>query len=119
MQTKDVIEIDRSLLGKCVPFVERPTCSIAEACQAVGCGRTELYALTAEGHIQTVKIGRRRFVRVPSLLSYLSEPLTKGLEPATFSAVALVRPDGVFVRRNPLTIAHSVGLVWDTVESGG
>ena len=72
MQPKGLIEIDQSLVGKCVPFVERPTCSIAEACQAVGFGRTKLYELMDDGHIQSIKIGRRRLVRVPSLLSYLS-----------------------------------------------
>ena len=62
----------QNLTGGGIPFTERPTCSIAEACQAVGFGRTKLYELMDEGHIQTVKIGRRRLVRVPSLLSYLS-----------------------------------------------
>lgn len=72
MLPKGVIEIDHSLVGKCVPFAERLTCSIADACQAVGFGRTKLYELMDEGHIQTVKIGRRRLVHVQSLLGYLS-----------------------------------------------
>lgn len=64
---------------KLVPFSERPTCSIAEACQAAGFGRTKLYELMDEGQVQTVKIGRRRLVCVPSLLALLSridDPLT-------------------------------------------
>lgn len=72
MLPKGVIEIDYSLVGKCVPFAERSTCSITDACQAVGFGRTKLYELMDEGHIQTVKIGRRRVVHVQSLLEYLS-----------------------------------------------
>lgn len=55
-----------------IPFAERPTCSIAEACQAVGFGKTKLYELIDEGTVQTLKIGRRRLVRVPSLLNLLS-----------------------------------------------
>jgi Helix-turn-helix domain len=54
-----------------IPFCERPTCSINDACRAVGFGRTKLYDLIDEGLVDTVKIGRRRFVRVPSLLAYL------------------------------------------------
>jgi predicted DNA-binding transcriptional regulator AlpA len=45
-----------------VPFSERPTCLIAEACQAAGFGRTKLYELMDEGQVQTVKIGQRRLV---------------------------------------------------------
>ena len=73
MQTKSAIENGQILMSKGIPFTERPTCSVAEACQAVGFGRTKLYELMDEGHIQTVKIGRRRLVRVPSILSYLSK----------------------------------------------
>ena len=54
-----------------IPFCERPTCSINEACRAVGFGRTKLYDLIDEGLVETIKIGRRRFVRVPSLLAFL------------------------------------------------
>lgn len=57
---------------KLVPFAERPTCSVAEACQAAGFGRTKRYELMDEGQVQTVKIGRRRLVCVPSLLDLLS-----------------------------------------------
>jgi len=32
-----------------IPFCERPTCSINEACRAVGFGRTKLYDLIDEG----------------------------------------------------------------------
>lgn len=56
---------------KLIPFAERLTCSIAEACCAAGVGRTKLYELIDEGAIQTTKIGRRRLVRVPSLVRLL------------------------------------------------
>lgn len=65
--------IDYSGLQRTVPFSERPTCSIAEACSAAGFGRTKLYELIDDGAIETTKIGRRRLVRVPSLLRLLAQ----------------------------------------------
>jgi excisionase family DNA binding protein len=56
---------------KRTPFMQRPTCTIAEACDAVGLGRTKLYELIGDGGIETITIGRRRLVRVPSLLKLL------------------------------------------------
>ena len=55
-----------------IPFGERPTCTIAEACSAAGFGRTKLYELIEGGAVDTVMIGRRRLVRVPSLLRLLA-----------------------------------------------
>ena len=57
-----------------VPFRERPTCSIAEACAAAGFGRTKLYELLDEGVVSAIKVGRRRLVRVSSLLALLDGP---------------------------------------------
>jgi len=51
--------------------MQRPTCTIAEACDAVGLGRTKLYELISGGEIDTITIGRRRLVRLPSLLKLL------------------------------------------------
>lgn len=65
--------IDYSGLQARVPFSERPTCSIAEACSAAGFGRTKLYELMDDGAVETTKIGRRRLVRVPSLLRLLAQ----------------------------------------------
>jgi excisionase family DNA binding protein len=59
-------------LQKGIPFQERPTCSIGEACFAAGFGRTKLYELIDAGTIETTKVGRRRLVRVPSLLAFLN-----------------------------------------------
>jgi excisionase family DNA binding protein len=56
---------------KRTPFMQRPTCTIAEACDAVGLGRTKLYELIGGGEIDTVTVGRRRLVRVASLLKLL------------------------------------------------
>lgn len=56
-----------------IPFLQRPTCSIAEACLAAGFGRTKMYELIDGGAVKAVKIGRRRLVQVPSLLSLLGQ----------------------------------------------
>ena len=54
-----------------IPFQERPTCTVAEACDAVGLGKTKFYELMGAGAVETVSVGRRRLVRVPSLLRFL------------------------------------------------
>lgn len=56
-----------------IPFGERPTCTVAEACCAVGLGKTKLYELISAGTVATTTVGRRRLVRVPSLLQFLDE----------------------------------------------
>lgn len=61
----------RSVVQSHVPFVQRPTCTIAEACSATGLGKTKLYELIGQGQIDTTTIGRRRLVRVSSLLNLL------------------------------------------------
>lgn len=37
--------VARKFASSTIPFVERPTCTIAEACSAVGFGKTKLYDL--------------------------------------------------------------------------
>jgi excisionase family DNA binding protein len=54
-----------------IPFQERPTCTVAEACHAAGFGKTKLYELMDGGSVDSVRIGRRRLIRVPSLLRLL------------------------------------------------
>lgn len=53
----------------CIPFAQRLTCTVAEACQATGLGRTKIYELIGNGLVTTTTIGRRRLVVVQSLLS--------------------------------------------------
>ena len=60
---------------KAIPFAQRFTCTINEACEVTGLGRTKLYELIADGHLATTTVGRRRVVVVRSLLSLL-EPKT-------------------------------------------
>lgn len=50
-----------------IPFTERLTCTIAEACEATGLGRTKLYELIGDGRVDTARIGRRRLIKVRSL----------------------------------------------------
>lgn len=50
-----------------IPFAQRLTCTIAEACEAIGLGRTKLFELIGEGCIDTTTNGRRRLVVVRSL----------------------------------------------------
>jgi excisionase family DNA binding protein len=61
----------RKFTSSTIPFIERPTCTIAEACSAVGFGKTKLYELIDGGAVDSIRIGRRRLVRVPSLLRFL------------------------------------------------
>ncbi|WP_410050918.1 excisionase family DNA-binding protein [Bradyrhizobium sp. SZCCHNR3054] len=53
----------------CIPFAQRLTCTVAEACEATGLGRTKIYELIGNGRVTTTTIGRRRLVVVESLLS--------------------------------------------------
>jgi excisionase family DNA binding protein len=63
------------LESKEIPFTQRLTCTINEACEVTGLGRTKLYELIGGGHLVTTTVGRRRLVVVSSLLSLL-EPNT-------------------------------------------
>jgi excisionase family DNA binding protein len=54
-----------------IPFFQRLSCTIDEACEATGLGRTKLYELIGDGRLATTTIGRRRLVIVRGLLSLL------------------------------------------------
>ena len=54
-----------------IPFAQRLTCTINEACEVTGLGRTKLYELIGAERLETTTIGRRRLVVVRSLLSLL------------------------------------------------
>jgi excisionase family DNA binding protein len=63
---------------KSIPFIQRLTCTINEASEVTGLGRTKLYELIGTGHLITTTVGRRRLVLVSSLQALLdvkpSEP---------------------------------------------
>lgn len=46
--------------------------TIAEACHAVGIGRSKLYELIAQGRLQTRKIGSRTLIPAESLRALIS-----------------------------------------------
>jgi excisionase family DNA binding protein len=52
--------------SKAIPFTQRLTCTISEACEVTGLGRTKLYELIGDGHLATTTVGRRRLVACPS-----------------------------------------------------
>jgi excisionase family DNA binding protein len=56
---------------RAIPFAQRLTCTIAEACEVTGLGRTKLYELIGDGLLATTTVGRRRLVLVQSLLSLI------------------------------------------------
>ncbi|WP_080507302.1 helix-turn-helix domain-containing protein [Rhodopseudomonas palustris] len=62
-------------VGAPVPFAQRLSCTIAEACEVTGLGRTKLYELIGDGHLTTTTVGRRRLVLVRSLQSLLERRL--------------------------------------------
>ena len=66
-QSKHVSPVRSSPDATAIPFAQRLTCTIAEACEATGLGRTKLYELIGEGCLGTTTIGRRRLVLVRSL----------------------------------------------------
>ena len=57
-----------------IPFEQRLSCTIAEACEATGLGRTKLYMLIDAGALRTVTVGRRRLVLMESLRAILKPP---------------------------------------------
>lgn len=55
-----------------IPIQQRMTCTVREACQASGLGKTKLYELIGNGRLDTMRVGRRRLVKVQSLSGLLS-----------------------------------------------
>jgi excisionase family DNA binding protein len=51
------------------PFEQRLTCTISEACEVTGLGRTKFYELIGDGRVATMTVGRRRLVIVQSLFA--------------------------------------------------
>ena len=67
MPSEQPAEVERPSNKTLIPFEERLTCSVAEACSAVGLSRAMIYQLIAGGAVESLTIGRRRLIRVPSL----------------------------------------------------
>jgi hypothetical protein len=54
-----------------IPFHQRVTCSINEACDVSGLGRTSIHYRIKDGTIKTTKVGTRHLVIIRSLLAML------------------------------------------------
>src|SRR5579864_6030397 len=54
--------IGAAKMNEVIPFAQRFSCTITEACEATGLGRTKLYELIGAGAIETTIVGRRRLV---------------------------------------------------------
>lgn len=54
-----------------IPFHQKITCTIPEAVDASGLGRTKLYELIDDGRVESLKVDNRRLIRVASLLKLL------------------------------------------------
>jgi excisionase family DNA binding protein len=54
-----------------IPFKERVSATIAEACEASGLGRTKIYELIGAEKLKTTKVGHRTLILVPSLLEVI------------------------------------------------
>jgi excisionase family DNA binding protein len=55
-----------------IPFAERLTCSVDDASEATGLGRSTLYNMMRDGELEWVKVGARRLLKVRSLLTRLN-----------------------------------------------
>jgi hypothetical protein len=63
-----------------IPFRERVSCTIPEACNATGLGRSKLYEEIQLKRVRTVKIGKRTLVVVASLVSLIEDDGAKQAE---------------------------------------
>ncbi|WP_210209933.1 hypothetical protein [Pseudolabrys taiwanensis] len=55
-----------------IPFAERLTCTILQACAVTGLSRTTIYEEIAAGRLKSTTVRRRRLVLVPSLLALVA-----------------------------------------------
>jgi excisionase family DNA binding protein len=60
-----------------IPFRDRVSCTVKEACAATGVGRTTLYKLINESRIAATKIGRRTVILIPTLLTEIESSCAK------------------------------------------
>ena len=54
-----------------IPFRERISCTIPEACAATGLGRTKMYEEIGAGRVRTCKFGTRTLIVVNSLVALI------------------------------------------------
>jgi excisionase family DNA binding protein len=56
-----------------IPFRERQTCTVQEACTVTGLGRTSIWQAMTEGKLKYTSYGKRRLIFVRSLLKLLKQ----------------------------------------------
>jgi excisionase family DNA binding protein len=66
-----------------IPFRERIFCTINEAAQATGSGRSKIYELIKAGRIRTIRIDGRTKILVESLLNLGREDAAASLGSST------------------------------------
>jgi hypothetical protein len=64
-----------------IPFRERLSCTIPEACAATGIGRTKLYEEISAGRVQVRKFGTRTVVVVHSLVALIDPGSANSVTP--------------------------------------
>jgi excisionase family DNA binding protein len=82
-QTKGAIQAEAVV----IPFAERLSCTIAEACEVTGLGRTKLYELIGAGCLATTTVGR------PIGACALTEDPARGKKLAGHARIASHRED--------------------------
>jgi excisionase family DNA binding protein len=75
-QSRSVPSTEGGRGPKTLPFAERLSCTVEEACEATGLGRTKFYELIGSGQVITTTVGRRRLVMVRSLLALLDKTMS-------------------------------------------
>ena len=60
--------------------MEQLAVPILTAAQAIGIGRTKIYALTARQELIKIKIGRRSLITVDSLLAFIERARQRALQ---------------------------------------
>ncbi len=57
-----------------IPFWQRLTCSIQEACEVTSLGRSSIYGMIGRGELETRKVGRRQLIVIRSLEALVKPP---------------------------------------------
>lgn len=52
--------------------MEPVTVTVADACKAIGVGRTVVYELLAAGRLESIHLGRRRLIKTDSIRRLVS-----------------------------------------------
>jgi excisionase family DNA binding protein len=59
-----------------IPFEQRVTCTVRDACQATGFSKSTMFEWVSDGTVQSKKVGGKRLIYVPSLLKVVKPEQT-------------------------------------------